>query len=49
MNRVPGTADIVVDLLYYDIDGRGINSKTMVVRYAACLQQIYNVSKVHQE
>ena len=41
--------DIIIDMLYYDIQSESIESNTMSVKIATCLQKMQNVSKKHKE
>ena len=44
--RKPHTMDIIIDMLYFKIDSEE-ESKHMNVNYAACLQELHNVSIAH--
>ena len=49
MDRIPGTMDVSIDLLYYRMDSLGLDSQTMKVKYATCLQIIKNTSHQYIE
>ena len=46
VTRKPHTMDIIIDMLYFKIDSEE-ESKHMNVNYAACLQELSNVSIAH--
>ena len=48
VSRIPGTKNIQIDMLYYNLVGYGKDSDTMSVNFAACLQQIENTSAEHE-
>ena len=49
MRQDPRSMDIIIDMLYYDIQSESIESNTMSVKIATCLQKMQNVSKKHKE
>ena len=48
VSRIPGTTNVQIDMLYYNLVGHGKDSDMMSVNFAACLQQIENASAEHE-
>ena len=49
VDRVPGTMDVSIDVLYYHMESLGVDSLKMKVKYATCFQIIKNTSNQYIE